>query len=56
METSLFSQQATITMDRNKSLTATICAKCGEVGDLKITPTDAQVAFDLFLGKIANPT
>ncbi|MDH7513965.1 MAG: PKD domain-containing protein [Clostridiales bacterium] len=57
VETSLFSQQAIISMDRNISLTATFCATCGDVnGDLKITPSDAQAAFDIFLGKITNPT
>jgi PKD repeat protein len=57
VDTSLFNQQALITMDRNKSLTATFCTICGDVnGDLKITPSDAQAAFDIFLGKIANPT
>jgi len=56
-ETSLFSEQATITMDRNKSVTATFCTMCGDInGDLKITPADAQAAFDIFLGRLPNPT
>lgn len=56
-ETLFFSQQATIIMDKNKSLTATFCTTCGDVnGDLKITPSDAQAAFDIFLGRIRTPT
>jgi PKD repeat protein len=48
---------ARVTMDNNKQLSAYFCTKCGDVnGDLKITPADAQVAFDIFLGRIANPT
>jgi len=57
VETYLFTDQATVTMDRNKSLNATFCTKCGDVnGDLRITPSDAQTAFDIFLGRLANPT
>ena len=57
VETSIFNSQTIITMDKNKSLSASFCTKCGDVnGDLKITPADAQAAFDFFLGKIANPT
>jgi hypothetical protein len=44
-------------MDKGKSIAATFCTKCADVnGDLKITPADAQAAFDMFLGRIANPT
>ena len=44
-------------MDTDKSLSATFCAPCADVnGDLKITPADAQAAFDIYLGKIADPT
>ena len=57
LETFLFSQQATIIMDRNRSVTATFCSMCGDVnGDLKITPADAQAAFNIFLGRLPNPT
>lgn len=53
----VFSSAATLSLDFNKSVTATFCAKCADVnGDLKITPADAQAAFDIYLGKISNPT
>jgi PKD repeat protein len=56
-EAGLFSSEASISMNNNKSLTATFCTKCGDVnGDLKITPADAQAAFDIFLGRLGNPT
>ena len=46
-----------VLMDRDKSLTAGFCSKCGDVnGDLGLTPADAQMAFDIFLGKIPDPT
>jgi PKD repeat protein len=52
-----FSGETTLIMDKNKNLTATFCSKCADVnGDLMITPADAQAAFEIFLGKIANPT
>jgi hypothetical protein len=44
-------------MDKNRNVSATFCTKCGDInGDLKITPADAQAAFDLFLKKTTNPT
>ena len=44
-------------MDRNKSIQANFCTGCGDInGDVKLTPADAQIAFDLFLNKINNPT
>lgn len=44
-------------MDKNKSISAFFCSKCGDVnGDLKITAADAQAAFEIFLWKIQNPT
>jgi PKD repeat protein len=52
-----FNSATTLTMDKNKSLSATFCSKCADVnGDLKITPADAQFAFDIYLGRIADPT
>jgi PKD repeat protein len=52
-----FNAAPTVTMDKNRSLAATFCAKCADVnGDLKITPGDAQMAFDIYLGRIAAPT
>ena len=56
-ETSLFNSTSDLTMDNDKSLSATFCTKCADVnGDLKITPGDAQLAFDIYLGRITNPT
>jgi PKD repeat protein len=56
-QSSLFNSATTLTMNNNKSLSATFCTKCADVnGDLKITPADAQFAFDIYLGKIGNPT
>jgi len=56
-EAATFNITNTLIMDTNKSLSATFCTKCADVnGDLKITPADAQRAFDIYLGKIANPT
>jgi PKD repeat protein len=56
-ESSLFVPEITLTMDKNRSLSATFCTKCADVnGDLKITPGDAQLAFDMYLGKTGNPT
>jgi PKD repeat protein len=53
----MFNPAASITMSTNKSLLATFCTKCADVnGDLKITPADAQITFDIFLAKIAEPT
>jgi len=44
-------------MDKDKSMSAFFCTKCGDVtGDLSITPADAQAAFEIFLGIISNPT
>jgi hypothetical protein len=44
-------------MDNDKSLSTTFCSKCADVnGDLEVTPADAQLAFDIYLGKIASPT
>ncbi len=56
-EAATFNTANTLTMDANKSLSATFCTKCADVnGDLRITPADAQRAFDIYLGRIANPT
>jgi PKD repeat protein len=56
-EGATFNLATTLTMDKSKSLSATFCTKCSDVnGDLKITPADAQLAFDIYLGKVANPT
>jgi len=53
----LYKAQIIITMNKNKSVSAHFYTKCGDVnGDLSITPADAQAAFDIFLGKISNPT
>jgi len=53
----LYQTQIAIIMDKDKSISAYFYTKCGDVnGDLSITPADAQAAFDIFLGKISNPT
>jgi PKD repeat protein len=52
----IYNDRTSVLMDRDKSLSANFCSKCGDVnGDLSITPTDAQMAFDIFLGRIPNP-
>lgn len=52
-----FKPNTAVIMDRDKMATANFCTKCGDVnGDLTITPAYAQAAFDIFLGKIPNPT
>jgi PKD repeat protein len=57
VEASMFSLTTTVALNGNKSLKATFCSKCGDVnGDLNITPSDAQMAFDIYLSKIADPT
>jgi len=57
LEPDIFIPEPTIVIDKDKALSANFCTKCGDVtGDLKITPLDAQKAFDIFLGKISNPT
>ncbi len=53
----IFKKDASIIMDKDKSISSFFCAKCGDVnGDLSITAADAQTAFEIFLKKIANPT
>jgi len=52
-----YNKEVNITMDKDKSISAFFCTKCGDVtGDLSITPADAQAAFEIFLGIISNPT
>jgi len=54
---SLFNTQAEVAMNNDKTISATFCTKCADVnGDLLITPADAQAAFNIFLGKIPDPT
>jgi PKD repeat protein len=56
-ESGMFTSGTTITMDKDKSLLATFCTKCGDVnGNLQITPADAQLAFSIYLNKITDPT
>src|SRR4030042_5095896 len=53
----MFSTQTSLIMDNNKSLISTFCTNCADVnGDLKITPADAQAAFDIYLRRISSPT
>jgi len=52
-----FKQNIALFIDKDKSVAANFCTKCGDVnGDLIITPADAQAAFDIFLGKMPNAT
>lgn len=52
-----YEENISLTMDQNKSIQAHFYTRCGDVnGDLKITPTDAQRVFELFLGLIPNAT
>ena len=52
-----YNGEVNITMDKDKSISAFFCTKCGDVtGDLSITPADSQAAFEIFLGIISNPT
>ncbi len=52
-----YSMAFAISMDANKSVAANFCTLCGDVnGDLSVTPGDAQRAFEIYLGRIANPT
>jgi PKD repeat protein len=56
-QASTFDSEISITMDNNKSLSSTFCTKCTDVnGDLRTTPADAQLAFDIYLNRISNPT
>ncbi len=55
--TQLSSETISVVMDANKSIEANFCIPCGDVtGDLEITPSDAQKAMDIYLGRITNPT
>jgi parallel beta-helix repeat protein len=41
----------------DRTLTALFCSICGDVnGDKRISPLDSQAVFDIFLGRIKNPT
>jgi len=54
---SAYESDLDLSMDQNRSLTAVFCASCGDVnGDLGLTPSDAQAAFEIFLGIQPNPT
>ena len=56
-EQNTFSRETSLLMDYNKVITAYLCTQCGDVnGDLNVTPSDAQAAFDIFLGILSNPT
>jgi PKD repeat protein len=53
----VFSPRTRLVMNNDKSLLATFCTKCSDVnGDLRITPVDAQMAFDIYLKKTPDPT
>jgi PKD repeat protein len=57
VEANTFNAQTSVLIDTSKALSSMFCTKCADVnGDLIITPADAQAAFDIFLGRIPNPT
>jgi len=57
VDSAMGSSKITLTMGGNKSVEAIFCSLCGDVnGDFAVTPTDAQLIFDIFLGKLKNPT
>jgi PKD repeat protein len=52
-----YDEEISVTMDNDKSISGYFFTKCGDVnGDLSITAADAQSAFDIYLGRIADPT
>ena len=52
-----FDPEVYIDMISDKSISALFCSICGDAnGDLIVTPGDAQTAFDIYLGRIQNPT
>lgn len=52
-----YKEDISIMMDKDKSVSAFFCAKCGDAnGDLNITPADARAAFDIYLCRISEPT
>ena len=52
-----YNKEINILMDVDKVISASFCTECGDVnGNLNIFPSDAQVAFEIFLLKISNPT
>ena len=57
MPSDIYTKEITLLLNRDKSVTANFSSSCGDInGDLNITPTDAQIAFDAFLGNISNLT
>jgi len=56
-DSNVYEENIVLNLNSDKSLSALFCVKCGDLnGDLRITPLDAQIVFDIFLGKIKNPT
>jgi PKD repeat protein len=46
-----------LTMIADKSVSAKFCTRCGDLnGDKFLTPSDAQLVFDIFLGLLSDPT
>lgn len=53
----LYNNEITISMDKDKAISAHFFTECGDVnGDLSVSPADAQAAFNIYLGRISNPT
>jgi parallel beta-helix repeat protein len=50
-------RNAYIAMSSDKNITALFCSICGDVnGDGNLSPLDSQAVFDVFLGRIDNPS
>jgi len=53
----VYNPQFSLNLDTDKDLSAFFCTRCGDVnGDLTVTASDAQGAFDIFLGRNSSPT
>ncbi len=56
-DSDIWGENINITMDGDKSATANFFTRCGDLnGDLSISPSDAQIAFSLYLNRISNPS
>ena len=53
----VYNPQFSLNLDTDKDLSAFFCTRCGDVnGDLTVTASDAQGAFDIFLSRNSSPT
>lgn len=52
-----YEDNLSLNMDQNKSIQANFYTKCGDVnGDLAVSPSDAQLVFEIFLGMLPDAT